>query len=229
MATNYIRIEIDPCQPDPVNGYRVIYRPLGSNGAYRESDDRFFPVPMQDTLTIDIVDELDPAGTEYEGFVQSDCGNGVYSNAGGWQTAPGGGSDSDSGGGSDSDSGGGEPQPPNWWIHGSWWDYFAINLTGPTFIVGPYTKFDYGDPLAHEGFIDWPALIAANPGVQVNVTVESNIEDMQVGIRVYDLTDSVYLYDGGGTNSFGVGFVPEVGHLYQIEAYDQEGPQHILF
>lgn len=224
MATNFIEIEFELCEPTPVNGYRFLYRPLGSEIAYRGGEARFFSSPAQ------ITDELDPEGTEYEGILQADCGNGVFSNGINWQTAPGGGSDSDSGGGgSDSDSGG-VPIEPNWWIHGGRWNFFQINLTGPINMVGPLTAPADGNDVSHQGTIDWAAIIAANPGVQVNVAVETPIEDLDCRIRIYDLTDSVYIHDGASANAHSTGFIPVAGHEYLIEGFDGlDSPEHILF
>jgi hypothetical protein len=70
MAENTIHIEFDPCEPVPAGGYKVRYRPLGSGGAYRNPPSNFFSSP------ISFVDNLDPAGTSYEGFIQGDCGGG---------------------------------------------------------------------------------------------------------------------------------------------------------
>lgn len=70
MATNTITIEFQPCQPTPGAGYQVSYRPLGSDEDYRVAPANFTASPAV------IVDTLDAPGTEYEGFVQGDCGGG---------------------------------------------------------------------------------------------------------------------------------------------------------
>jgi hypothetical protein len=70
MAQNTIHIEFDPCEPVPANGYTVRYRPLGSGGSYRTAPANYTSSP------ISFVDNLDPAGTSYEGFIQGDCGGG---------------------------------------------------------------------------------------------------------------------------------------------------------
>lgn len=70
MAQNTIHIEFDPCDPFPADGYVVRYRPLGSGGAYRTAPSNFLFSP------IEFVDNLDPVGTSYEGFIQGDCGGG---------------------------------------------------------------------------------------------------------------------------------------------------------
>jgi hypothetical protein len=70
MAQNTIHIEFDPCDPFPAGGYVVRYRPVGSVEAYRTAPSNFFISP------IEFVDNLDPVGTSYEGFIQGDCGGG---------------------------------------------------------------------------------------------------------------------------------------------------------
>lgn len=71
MAQNTITIDFTPCEPTPSNGYRIYYRPVGG-GAYRFHPDRFYVTPAV------IVDNEDPIGTDYEGFIQGDCGNGKF-------------------------------------------------------------------------------------------------------------------------------------------------------
>lgn len=68
MGQNTVTIDFEPCQPAPVNGYRVSYRPEGSEEAYRTWPVNFTASPAVFT------DLLDPAGTHYEGYVQGDCG-----------------------------------------------------------------------------------------------------------------------------------------------------------
>lgn len=70
MAQNTIHIEFDPCEPVPAGGYKVRYRILGSSDPYRNAPTNFFSSP------IEFVDNLDPVGTSYEGFIQGDCGGG---------------------------------------------------------------------------------------------------------------------------------------------------------
>lgn len=67
---NSIVIEFDPCEPIPVGGYKVRYRPLGSGDPYRNPPSNFFSSPAQ------FIDNADPVGTSYEGFIQGDCGGG---------------------------------------------------------------------------------------------------------------------------------------------------------
>lgn len=70
MAQNIVIVNFEPCEPTPTNGYRVTYRPQGSSEELRTWPANFFssPVLMQ-------VNE-DPAGTDYEGYIQGDCGDG---------------------------------------------------------------------------------------------------------------------------------------------------------
>lgn len=69
MAQNVINVEFSPCQPAPADGYVIRYRVLGSETEYRTAGP-FTESPAQ------ILDENDPAGTSYEGFIQGDCGGG---------------------------------------------------------------------------------------------------------------------------------------------------------
>jgi hypothetical protein len=69
MADNQINVIFDECEPQPVNGYRVSYRPSGSDEAYRIWPSNFIGTPAVFT------DTLDPAGTNYEGYIQGDCGD----------------------------------------------------------------------------------------------------------------------------------------------------------
>lgn len=69
MATNNIYIEFIPCEPTPVNGFKISYRPVGGGG-YRVAPANFYTSPAV------IVDNSDPVGTSYEGFMQGDCGPG---------------------------------------------------------------------------------------------------------------------------------------------------------
>jgi hypothetical protein len=94
MALNTITIDFMPCEPTPVNGYRIYYRPVGG-GAYRFHPDRFYVTPAVFT------DEEDPIGTSYEGFIQGDCGGEKYGLPIPWSAEN---SESGSGGGSGSGS-----------------------------------------------------------------------------------------------------------------------------
>src|SRR5688572_2741065 len=94
MAENTIVIEFVPCEPAPVNGYLVKYRPFGSLEDYRVVE------PNQTESPIVIVDENDPPGTSYEGTIQGDCGGGVLGVPSPWEFSN---SDSISGSGSQSE------------------------------------------------------------------------------------------------------------------------------
>jgi len=68
MADNTITVQFRPCEPAPTNGYRISYRPSGSEEAYR-----VWPVNFQTSPAV-FTDPNDALGTQYEGFVQGDCG-----------------------------------------------------------------------------------------------------------------------------------------------------------
>lgn len=69
MATNTIRVNFTPCGQEPTNGYRITYRPLCSTEPLRTAPGTFTESPAVFT------DTLDPPGTQYEGFIQGDCGD----------------------------------------------------------------------------------------------------------------------------------------------------------
>jgi hypothetical protein len=69
MANNTIRVRFTPCAQAPSNGYRITYRPLCSTGPLRT-----WPVTFPASPAV-FVDTLDPPGTQYEGYVQGDCGD----------------------------------------------------------------------------------------------------------------------------------------------------------
>lgn len=83
MATNTILISFVVCASPPALGYRVFYRPAGTSGAYREAGP-FTSDPIQ------IVDTNDPLGTQYEGYIVSDCGGGKLGPHVPFNTSPGG-------------------------------------------------------------------------------------------------------------------------------------------
>lgn len=100
MATNTITINFEPCLTAPSAGYRVKYRPVGSEEDYRIWPTNFFSSPAV------IVDANDPEGTSYEGTIAGDCGNDQYGGEFPWTadnplapSEPGGGEESDEGGG----------------------------------------------------------------------------------------------------------------------------------
>jgi hypothetical protein len=93
MAMNTISLDFRPCEPAPVNGYKVSYRPVGA-GSFREVPGRFFSSPIEFSTT------LDPSTTQYEGFIQGDCGGGKLGIQSTWIAGePSGGSASPGGGG----------------------------------------------------------------------------------------------------------------------------------
>jgi len=68
---NQITINFEPCTPAPSGGYLVQYRPVGSSDPYIQYPTPFFGSPIVFT------DEgAEPDGTEYEGFLFTDCGEG---------------------------------------------------------------------------------------------------------------------------------------------------------
>lgn len=101
MAQNTIMINFNPCEPTPLQGFIVRYRPTGSVEEYRPAPGSFFVSP------ITFQDELDPIGTSYEGFIQGDCGDGMLGVPVAWD-AP----NSASGGGESGGSGSGSSEAP---------------------------------------------------------------------------------------------------------------------
>lgn len=95
MADNPLRIEFKECEPAPPNGYRVIYRPEGSSEDFRVWPSNFLTSPALFT------DTQDPLGTQYEGFIMGDCGDGMYGVQVPWST-----------GSNSPDGGGGEESEP---------------------------------------------------------------------------------------------------------------------
>lgn len=78
MATR-IRLFFAPCLPDPAQGYRVRYRPLGSLGAYTTWPTNFFASPA-----IFVIDEGQPPGTQYEGIIDAECDDDVFGDPKAW-------------------------------------------------------------------------------------------------------------------------------------------------
>lgn len=69
MALNIITINFEVCEPTPEDGYIIKYKPVGDPGPYRDAPGNPYtlsPVVINDTL--------DEGGTQYEGIIQSDCG-----------------------------------------------------------------------------------------------------------------------------------------------------------
>lgn len=89
MATNQITIVLEDCEP--IGGYYVFYRPVGNVDPHRFAG-IFFTSPIIFT------DELDPVNQQYEGYIQSHCGGGIFGDPIPWETegspsVPGGGSE----------------------------------------------------------------------------------------------------------------------------------------
>lgn len=80
MANNTIHIVFDECDLIPANGYRVLYRPAGSLIDFRE-----WPTSFPGSPAV-FVDTLDPLGTQYEGLIMGDCGDGKYGVPIDWMT-----------------------------------------------------------------------------------------------------------------------------------------------
>lgn len=91
MATNQITIVLEDCEP--IGGYYVFYRPVGNLDPHRAAGPFF-------TSPIIFTDILDPANQEYEGYIQSHCGGGIFGDPIPWETE-----------GSPSVPGGSEPEP----------------------------------------------------------------------------------------------------------------------
>lgn len=115
MANNTIRIAFEGCEPLPSEGFKIFYRPVGSEEAYREAPENYVNSPAEWT------DTLDPVCTQYEGYMQGDCGGGKLGPAVTFLTdvicsdessSDGSGSESGSGSASEPGGGGGEPSDP---------------------------------------------------------------------------------------------------------------------
>lgn len=88
MATmNKIVVYFTECSPAPSGGYKVYWRVQGSSDPYTLGGTFFIsPAVFYDTVN--------PAGTCYEGIIQTDCGNEVVGSAIPWASC-----ESESGGG----------------------------------------------------------------------------------------------------------------------------------
>lgn len=64
---NQITVNFVPCSPAPANGYNVLWRVFGSSDPYTDAGN-FATTPAVFT------DDSNPPGTQYEGFIRSDCG-----------------------------------------------------------------------------------------------------------------------------------------------------------
>lgn len=76
---NKITINYELCSPPPSGGYLIYYKVVESGDSYKLAG-RFFSTPAV------FYDTLNLAGTCYEGYVVSDCGNGVFGNQVPFQT-----------------------------------------------------------------------------------------------------------------------------------------------
>lgn len=65
---NKISINFTLCSPEPLHGYKIYYRVAGSGDDYKLAG-TFFTSPAV------FYDNLNPAGTCYEGYMASDCGD----------------------------------------------------------------------------------------------------------------------------------------------------------
>jgi len=63
---NNVTVNFIPCTPAPANGYRLTWRVAGTEDAY--TDEGLFT-----SSPIIFTDLVNPEGTCYEGFLQSDC------------------------------------------------------------------------------------------------------------------------------------------------------------
>lgn len=77
---NNVTINFTPCSPAPANGYIVFWRVAGSGGSYTNGG-TFVSSPA--TFT----DGENPEGTQYEGYIYSDCGGGIVGNFVPWSTS----------------------------------------------------------------------------------------------------------------------------------------------
>jgi hypothetical protein len=78
MAINQITINFEDCEP--LGGYYIFYRPIGSVDPYRFAG-IFFANPIVFT------DENDPVNQEYEGYMQSHCGGGIFGDIVPWESS----------------------------------------------------------------------------------------------------------------------------------------------
>lgn len=77
---NTITVTFTPCTPTPSGGWNIIYRESGSSGGYSSAGPfTSSPAVFGDALSL-------PEGTQYEGFIRSDCGDGSLGNQVPWST-----------------------------------------------------------------------------------------------------------------------------------------------
>lgn len=81
---NTIHIQFIPCSPAPANGYNIQWRVSGTLDAYTDAGN-FISSPAT------FSDNINPDGTQYEGFIRSDCGGiesgGTFGNQIPWITS----------------------------------------------------------------------------------------------------------------------------------------------
>lgn len=73
-----ITVDFALCSPVPANGYVIYYRIQGSGGSYTLAG-TFTSSPA-------VFGTTDPDGTQYEGYIYSDCGSGIVGNFIPWST-----------------------------------------------------------------------------------------------------------------------------------------------
>lgn len=78
---NTITINFTPCTPTPDGGYFIIWRVKGSSDSYTSVG------PFTSSPAV-FLEGNNPDGTQYEGFIRSDCGEGVLGNNVPWSTEP---------------------------------------------------------------------------------------------------------------------------------------------
>jgi hypothetical protein len=76
---NNVTINFVPCSPTPTDGYLVLWRVAGSGGSYTPAG------PFTSSPAV-FTDGGNPEGTQYEGYIYSDCGDGVTGTMIPWST-----------------------------------------------------------------------------------------------------------------------------------------------
>lgn len=77
-GSELVTINFNPCSPSPANGYIVLWRIAGSGGSYTNAG-AFVSSPAT-------FGDSSPEGTEYEGYIYSDCGDGLTGSFVPWST-----------------------------------------------------------------------------------------------------------------------------------------------
>lgn len=70
MAVISLAVDFVPCSPEPVNGYNVQYRVAGSGSPFIDAGN-FSSSPA-------VIEVNYPDGTDIEGFIRGDCGDGNF-------------------------------------------------------------------------------------------------------------------------------------------------------